>query len=147
MKNVHPLRAAQRKAQRLAKLLSKPGDHPACLFCGYSEPMVLRPLTQQFVEKHRRFFEEHHVFGRTHDPITTVALCFNCHALVTEGMLQAGVSMKRERDSVKFAQIVFRALAVHLRMLSDACWRFSRLGGVEDTNVKQSGHATNKCKK
>ncbi len=133
MKNVHPLRAARRKAQRLAKLLAKLGDHPICLFCGCSEPMLLRPITQQFFEKHRRFFEEHHVFGWMLDSITTLALCFNCHALITEGLLQAGVSMKREPNPIRFAQVVFRTQAVHLRMLSDACWRFANLQETEES--------------
>ena len=129
MKNVHPLRAANRKARRLAKLLAKLGDHPVCLLCGCSEPMLLRPVTKDFLEKHRRLFEEHHVFGRWQDSVTVLALCFNCHALITEGLLQAGVSMKREPDPIKFAQVIFRALSVHFRMLSDACWRFANLLG------------------
>lgn len=54
-------------------------------------------------------------------------LCLNCHALIPEGLLQAGISMKRESDPILFAQIVLRTLAVHLRMLSDACWRFANL--------------------
>jgi hypothetical protein len=135
MKNVNPLRTARRKAQRLAKLFAKPGDHPICLGCGCSEPMLLRPITKRVFEKHRRFFEEHHVFGWRHDSITTLALCFNCHALVTEGLLQAGVTMKREPNPLKFAITVFRAMGVHHRMLSDACWKFARLidqSGVRD---------------
>jgi len=137
MKNINPLRTARRKAQRLAKLLAKPGDHPICLGCGCSEPMLLRPITKQFFENHRRFFEEHHVFGWMRDSITTLALCFNCHALVTEGLSQAGVTMKRESNPLKFAMIVFRAMAVHLRMLSDACWRFASFidqSGAQDAD-------------
>jgi hypothetical protein len=125
MKNVYPLRAARRKAQRLAKLLANLGDHPLCLFCGCTEPMLLRSITRGFFAKHRRFFEEHHVFGRMLDSTTTLALCFNCHALITEGFLQAGVTMAREPDPCKLARNVFRTLAVHHRMLSNACWRFA----------------------
>jgi hypothetical protein len=91
--------------------------------------MLLRPITKKVFEKHRRFFEEHHVFGWMQDSNTTLALCFNCHALVTEGLLQAGVEMKRETNPIKFAQVVFRALSVHLRILSDACWKFANLLG------------------
>ena len=126
MKNIHPLKAAKRRAKRLAKLVVQLGEHPICLFCGCSEPMLLRPVTQQFFERHRRFFEEHHVFGWMLDSVTTLALCFNCHALITEGLLQAGVTMKREPIPLKFAQVVLRTLAVHLRMLSEACWRFAK---------------------
>jgi len=127
MKNVHPLRAARRKTRRLKKLRAMPGDRPVCLFCGCSEPMLLRPLRKEVFEKHRRFFEEHHVFGWMLDSVTTLALCFNCHALVTEGLLGAGVGMKRETDPLKFAQTIFRALSVHFRILSDACWKFANL--------------------
>ena len=127
MKNIHPLKAAKRKAARLAKLLARLGEHPVCLFCGCSEPMLLRPLTKQFFEKDRRFFEEHHVFGWMLDSATTLALCFNCHALITEGLLQAGIEMKREANPIKFAKVIFRALSVHLRLLSDACWKFANL--------------------
>ena len=82
--------------------------------------MALRPVT-------RRFLEEHYLVGRANDATLTLALCFNCHALATEGLLQAGVSMKRERNPTKFARLIFYALAVHLKMLSDACWRFAQV--------------------
>jgi hypothetical protein len=137
MKNVHPLKAAGRKARRLGKLLVKPGERPVCLFCGCSEPMLLRPLTKDLFEKHRSFFEEHHVFGWMLDSYTTLALCFNCHALVTEGLLQAGVSMTRETDPIKFAQAIFRAQSVHHRMLSEACWRFANLLGGKTQSEEQ----------
>jgi len=141
MKNIHPLKAARRKAKRLAKLLVKPGEQPVCLFCGCVEPMLLRPITREFFEKHRRVFEEHHVFGWMLDSVTTLALCLNCHALVTEGLLQAGVEMKRETDPVKFAQAIFRVQSVHFRMLSDACWKFAnRLR--HDSNGQQASDDT-----
>jgi len=131
MKNIHPLQAARRETKRLAKFLVKPGERPVCLFCGCAEPLLLRPITKAFFEKHRGFFEEHHVFGWMLDTCTTLALCFNCHALVTEGLRQAGVEMKRETNPIKFAQMIFRALSVHLRILSDACWKFANLIGDE----------------
>lgn len=137
MKNIHPLKTAKREAKRLAKLLAKLGGHPICLLCGCYEPMLLRPITQQFFEKHRRFFEEHHVFGRMLDSITTLALCFNCHALITEGLLQAGITMKREPNPNKFAQIVFRAFAVHLCMLGEACWRFANWLETKEPHEEQ----------
>ena len=119
------MKAARRESKRLAKFLLKPGDRPVCLFCGCPEPMLLRLITKGFFEKHRRFFEEHHIFGWMLDSGTTLALCFNCHALVTEGLRQAGVEMKRETNPVKFAQAIFRAQSVHLRILSEACWKFA----------------------
>jgi hypothetical protein len=115
MKNVHPLRTARRKAQRLQKLGC---EHPFCLWCGCSNPMLLRPVT-------RSFLEEHHIFGIANDRDSSLALCFNCHALATEGLLQAGVTMTREPDPHKFAINVLRANEFHLRMLSQASGRFA----------------------
>ena len=82
--------------------------------------MLLRPVT-------RRFLEQHHVVGRVHDSELTLALCFNCHALATENLLGAGVTMQPEPNPMRFARMMFRALAVHFRMLSDACWRFATI--------------------
>jgi hypothetical protein len=137
MKNIHPMEAAKREAKRLAKFLVKQGDRPLCLFCGCAEPMLLRPISKKFFQKHRCFFEEHHVFGWMLDADTTLALCFNCHALVTEGLRQAGVEMKRETNPVKFAQMIFRALSVHFRILSDACWKFANLLGDKAQSTSQ----------
>jgi hypothetical protein len=117
MRNVHPLRTARRRAQRLQKLGS---EHPFCLWCGCSDPMLLRPVT-------RSFLEDHHIFGIANDPDFTLALCFNCHALATEGLLQAGVTMTREPDSHQFAINMFRANEFHLRQLSEASGRFADL--------------------
>lgn len=126
MKNVHPLRAKRRKAQRLEKLGS---ERPFCLYCGCSEPMELRPVT-------RSFFEEHHIFGAANDAHATLALCFNCHALVTEGLLQAGVTMTRESNPIKFASNVLQALAVHHEKLSEASRRFATtLNNTEDNSI------------
>ncbi len=91
--------------------------------------MLLRRVT-------KRFLELHHVVGRKNDRSFTLALCFNCHALVTENLRGAGVTMERERDPRKFAQNVFRALAVHHQMLSNACWRFSNMVMSEDENIE-----------
>ncbi len=128
MKNIHPLRTERRKASRIEMLGT---DQPICLLCGCLEPMVLRRVT-------RRFREQHHVVGRAHDSELTLALCFNCHALVTENLHKAGVSMKPESNLIKFAEIVFRAFAVHFKLLSDACWRFVRLLETRPHNEQSS---------
>jgi len=100
--------------------------------------MLLRPITKEFFEKYRRVFEDHHVFGRKLDPETTLALCLNHHALITEGFLRAGIEMKSETDLVKFAEAIFRAQSVHLRMLSDASWKFAdRLRNDSDSSEDQ----------
>lgn len=90
--------------------------------------MLMRPVT-------RSFLEEHHVYGVANDPDATLALCFNCHALATEGLLQAGVTMIREPDSRKFAANMFRATAVHLKMLGEANGRFAAQLEQDDPGV------------
>jgi hypothetical protein len=89
--------------------------------------MVLRPVT-------RRFLEEHHIFGIANDRPTTAALCFNCHALATEGLLQAGVSMTKESDPNKFSANMFRALQVHFQNMSEASGRFASHAEQAETN-------------
>ena len=127
MKNIHPLMAKRRLANRIERLGS---NQPICLLCGCNEPMLLRPIRRPFAEKH-------HVVGQEHDALLTLSLCFNCHALITEGLHKAGVSMKREPNPTKFAQIVFGALAVHFEMLSDAFWRFESLSEKNHEKRKQ----------
>jgi hypothetical protein len=127
VKNVHPLRTVRRKRQRLEKLEC---EHPFCLLCGCLEPMLLRRVT-------RRFLELHHVVSRHRDRDLTLALCFNCHALVTENLHQAGVLMARETDLIKFYRSTYRALAVHHEMLRDACQRFADLPDEQETKCPQ----------
>jgi hypothetical protein len=122
--NIHPLKTKRRKMQRLEKLGS---EHPFCLYCGCSEPMQLRPVT-------RPFLEQHHLLGLANDPELTLALCFNCHALATEGLLQAGVTMTREPDPIKFAANMFQAFAVHHKMLSEASRRAASVLSRADDN-------------
>jgi tetratricopeptide (TPR) repeat protein len=66
---------------------------------------------------------------------TTLLLCLNCHSLITEGFLQAGVEMKREPHPIRFAAMIFRAMAVHFRMLSDACWKFAKLTAEQKEEI------------
>jgi hypothetical protein len=95
--------------------------------------MLLRPVT-------RSFLEDHHIFGIANDRDSTLALCFNCHALATEGLLQAGVTMTREPDSRKFAINVLRANEFHLRMLSEASGRFATHLEQDDPGIRVTEH-------
>jgi hypothetical protein len=122
MKNLHPLRTARRKGDRLKKLGCK---NPFCLLCLCSNPMLLRSVT-------RSFLEEHHIFGVANDRETTLALCFNCHALVTESLAQAGVTMTPEPNRIKLASNMFRAFAVHHEHLGKAAGRFADLLNAEE---------------
>jgi hypothetical protein len=111
MKNIHPLKAARRKKQRMQRLSV---EQTFCWACGCTDPFVLRRVTYSFLEKH-------HVLGRANDSDLTVPLCFNCHALITEGLFQAGVTMERESDPTKFALNLLKGFAVHFEMLTQSC--------------------------
>jgi len=110
-----PIRTARRRVRRLNKFGT---DCPACLYCGCSEVALLRPVT-------KRFLEDHHLLGESHDPNLAALLCRNCHYLATENLLRSDVSMLPEPDQLKRTAIMLRALSVHHRMLSDTHWRLA----------------------
>ena len=116
MRDQKPIRTARRKVRRLGTLGT---DSPVCLYCGCSEIALLRRVT-------KKFLEDHHLLGESHDPNLTALLCRNCHYLATENLLRADVSMLPEPDQLKRTAIMLRALSVHHRMLSDTHWRLAR---------------------
>jgi len=89
--------------------------------------MLLRPITRSFIE-------QHHPFGKDNDREATGALCFNCHALATEGLMQLGVTMSRDPNPRKFAINVFQAYGFHLKMLGEAAERFAQMLMKEEGN-------------
>ena len=115
MSDEKPIRTARRRVRRLVRLGS---DHPVCLRCGIAEVAVLVPVS-------KKFLEDHHVVGNSHDPILTVPFCRNCHYLATENLLRADVSMLPERNPVRRVEITLRGLAVHHEMLAEACRRWA----------------------
>jgi len=80
--------------------------------------LLLRVVSKKVYRRHRRIFEEHHVFGRKLDKFTTLCLCLNCHALVTLGYIDAGIGMQPIQNPTEFSGMIFRAQAVHFRMLT-----------------------------
>lgn len=74
-----------------------------------------------------RFIELHHLDGWRHDPEFVVPLCPNCHAEVTEGLLQAGVSMKTEGDPINRVAVMLEAEAVCLESYTKAQRRKAEL--------------------
>jgi hypothetical protein len=50
---------------------------------------------------------------------------------------QAGVTMARETDLIKFYRSTYRALAVHHEMLRDACQRFADLPNKKEKKCPQ----------
>jgi hypothetical protein len=65
--------------------------------------MFLIVVTLQWLKIHkvpRSVLEEHHLWGRKHDPNLTVPVCPNCHAEITEGYRQEDVRMRPEPDPI-----------------------------------------------
>ena len=108
----NPARAARRKAEAVEQLGS---EEPRCLYCGNTDPLLVRP----------RRIQSHHIFGEDRDPLTVFA-CLNCHAVAHENLRDAEVPMTHEQQPTKFARAIFRALAVHFELLAKACWRFAK---------------------
>jgi hypothetical protein len=105
----NPARAARRKTELCERLGS---EHPACIYCGIREPLVLRRVS-------RKFLVVHHLFGRNHDPDSTVFICLNCHALAHEKISEAEIDLEKEADPVKRVAVMLRTEAVHCEMLAN----------------------------
>jgi hypothetical protein len=108
----NPVRAARRKEEALEQ---QGEEQLRCIYCGNTDSLVVR----------RRRIEGHHMFGRCRDQ-AEVHACLNCHAVAHEDLRDAEVPMTCEREPVKFARAIFRALAVHFSLLAEACRRFAR---------------------
>lgn len=106
----NPARAARRLAEAIEQV-----EMPLCLYCGNTDPLLVRP----------RRIQNHHLFGEERDE-ATVPACLNCHAGAHDALTDAEVPMTCEKEPTKFARAIFRALAVHFSLLAEACRRFSR---------------------
>lgn len=105
-----PISNDRRRARR--RHLFPPGT--ACGLCGETAPEAL-------VEGGRDAIEAHHVSGETNDPGLMVALCRNCHAVVTERARDAEIDLRhRERDVLERQAGASLSDAVFLRALADA---------------------------
>jgi hypothetical protein len=65
-----------------------------------------------------RLLEQHHIFGKAHDPDLMVTLCLNCHREITEGLAREGISMYPETNRHKLMILVFEASAVLFESLA-----------------------------
>lgn len=108
----NPVRAARRAAEALE---SQGNEQVRCLYCGNTDPLLVRP----------RRIQNHHLFGEDRDE-ATVPACLNCHAGAHDALTDAEVRMSCETEPTKFARAIFRALAVHFSLLAKACWRFAK---------------------
>lgn len=125
MKDIDPSRTARREMRRLARF----GDAPLiCFLCNYADPVGLYAVTAGWLEAKgvpRSLFEGDHVVGRAHDPDFIVAICRNCHAEVTEGRFQEGISMRRELDQNAREALRLRSLAMFHQKTADALQRWA----------------------
>ena len=102
--DAEPARTAARHRHRIGRV----GLGSVCFFCGYSNPLAL-------MARSRTVLEADHTYGRKRAPGSTIVLCRNCHAEITEDRLRAGIPMQRERDSRKRIALMLLARAVYLR--------------------------------
>ncbi len=135
-----PIRTAIRRTRQHARLA---GGTPACLLCGYANPVALISVTPHWLKAHgvvvqRSLLDKDHIVGKKHDPELTAPLCRNCHAEKTDGLLQAGVSMRPELDPLARIALKMEAEAVFHEMLAAAKRRdavlIRRLINPEDRN-------------
>jgi hypothetical protein len=107
-----PFRTARRNLRRRARF----GQNPeACIRCGYLDLVALIPGTREQLEAQRvprTLFEGDHIVGEAHDPTFVFSICRNCHALVTDERLRAGISMLPEPDQNERAALRMDALAL-----------------------------------
>ncbi len=108
----NPTRTARRTAEALEQLGT---EHPRCIYCGNTDPLLVRP----------RRIVNHHLFGEDRDE-ATVPACLNCHAGAHDALTDADVPMTSEKEPKKLARAIFRLFAVHFELLAKACWRFAK---------------------
>jgi len=122
-----PIRTAGRETRRLERLGSGP---LVCILCGYTDPVALIPVSKAWLQEHgvpRSLLEDHPFYGENHDPEATVLICRNCHAVVHEGLLQAGVSLLPEPDPVARVALMLDAEAVFFEALAAAKRRSAKI--------------------
>ena len=98
-----PIRTDGRAMRRERRL----GADAACALCGVTTPAALTLVN-------RSLLEEHHAAARAHDGALTVPVCRNCHAILTEGQLRAGVSFAPEASAPERLAAALRALGAFL---------------------------------
>lgn len=127
---IDPIAAEARRAKRAERV----GENATCILCGHGNIDALTLVT-------RSLLESHHIVGRENDVELTAPLCRNCHAEVTEGYRDAGVSLKRPPTFLHRLAAILRALgALFLalgRKLAD--WAEKLLRCIELLDAKCDG--------
>jgi len=120
-----PFRTARRNLRRRARFGVSP---KACILCPCLDLAALISGTRSELEAKgvpRTLFEGDHIVGRVHDPKFVFSICRNCHALVTDDRLRAGISMLREQDHNERAALRLGALALFEETVADALRRWA----------------------
>ncbi len=116
---------------RTAQAELRLGVGVACAFCGVCELAALQEVTDPKLKKAvRRVLEEHHVVGRALDPQLKIFLCRNHHAIATETLRRAGVSMIPQDNVLDRLIGSLRGLSAFLHDLQNALERF--IADLED---------------
>ena len=99
MKNIRPLSAARRRQKRKTE-----PPRSRCVFCT----------------------EVEHTAGRNHDFLLTYPdICQKHHDQLTEARRDAGISMVFERNRIRRTALALKSVAVFMRSLADAMWRWA----------------------
>jgi len=134
-----PFRTARRNMRRRARFGSIP---QACILCPCLDLAALISGTRSELEAKgipRTLFEGDHIVGRAHDPEFVFSICRNCHALVTDERLRAGISMLPEPDRNERAALRLDALALFEEKIAEALRRWAK----EITNCTAEREALN----
>jgi HEAT repeat protein len=127
MHNEKPIQQAGRRKARERRL----GADAVCILC-------LHPQLEALTLVRRSLLEAHHVLGEVNAPDVLVPLCRNCHAKVTEQLLQVGASMTESPTLLDRIASMIRALAAFLhelaKLLFDGAQRVVRFQNALDCN-------------
>jgi hypothetical protein len=75
----------------------------------------------------RTLLQEDHVYGRERDSESTIVLCRNCHAEITEDRMREGIPMRRECDPKRLIGSMLRARSTYLEKEAETMRRLARL--------------------
>ena len=120
MTDQNPIRTDARRRRRQERLGS---PNPKCVLCGRPDLETLTPVSHVWLKA--QGIELHHVVAEQRDAEFVVALCLNCHRLVTEKLAQAGVGMVREPDPAERVASMLDGLAVFFQHLVEALGRWA----------------------
>jgi hypothetical protein len=102
---------------------------PVCVLCGNGRIHELTAQTPDWLRERippERLIELHHAVGEQHDPDLVVPVCRNCHASLTEGLAQAGITMLPQHEPKALVALMLDALAYFFELLVDSLRRWAQ---------------------